>query len=468
MSGSPVTGGTVRAGIYCRMSLADEGDTTKVDDQERLCRITAERNQWQIAEGCGHPLPNGVYQDNNKSAWKHDRKRPAWNQMIADIEAGKISAIIVYNGDRLVRQPADLEILISMSRTRGIKIASPGGVKDLNNDDDQFVLGIEANVWRKESAATSRRRKQQYERWRLQGRVRTGGGGGRAFGFETNGLTHRQDEADVIRKAAAAVLAGQSLGSVIRELNAAGFTTTAGNTIRQASFRRTLLSPRMAGLMPDGESVAAWQPVLERGEWEAVRSVLTLNKAIPNNTSAALHLLSGIARCGIPGCGRPLWTGHNGGGPAYKCHGCGKVGRSEVLLDAYVSGAVVGRLARKDNPAGHAPAAPDLAREFASLTEAKSEAEAAVADPSNGQRLPLLLARLDSIDGRIGQLRELSGESARHRLLARYAGITDEEFDALPLQVRRSLVAACFEVTVLPASRRGPGFRPEDVQLTPH
>jgi hypothetical protein len=56
---------------------------------------------------------------------------------------------------------------------------------------------------------------------------------------------------------------------------------------------------------------------------------------------------------------------------------------------------------------------------------------------------------------------------ARDRLLATYAGITDDEFDGLPLQVRRSLVAACVTVVVLPASKRGPGFRTEDVQVTP-
>ena len=114
---------TVRAGIYCRMSLAIQDDTAKIDDQERMCRLTAERLGWEVID---------VYQDNNRSAWKHNRKRPAWDRMLADIEAGKINGIIVYHGDRLTRQPMDLEILISLSRTRGIKLASPTGVRDLN------------------------------------------------------------------------------------------------------------------------------------------------------------------------------------------------------------------------------------------------------------------------------------------------------------------------------------------------
>src|SRR5258708_4114542 len=185
---------TVRAAIYCRMSLAILEDTTKVADQERLCRLTAERLGWEVHD---------VYQDNNRSAWKHDRKRPAWDRMLTDIGAGKINGIIVYHGDRLVRQPLDLELLISLSRTTRIKLASPTGVHDLNDAEDQMVLGIQANVFRHESASTSRRRKQQYERWRRDGRVRGGGRGGRSFGFGTTGMTQVPAECQSARGAPA-------------------------------------------------------------------------------------------------------------------------------------------------------------------------------------------------------------------------------------------------------------------------
>ena len=76
-----------------------------------------------------------------------------------------------------------------------------------------------------------------------------------------------------------------------------------------------------------------------------------------------------------------------------------------------------------------------------------------------------LLARLDAIDARMAELRELAEGGARVRLLARYAGINREQWDDLPLDVRRALVAACYRVTVLPASGRGPGFRTQDVQV---
>src|SRR5258708_29553853 len=142
--------------------------------------------------------------------------------MLTDIGAGKINGIIVYHGDRLVRQPLDLELLISLSRTKGIKLASPTGVHDLNDAEDQMVLGIQANVFRHESASTSRRRKQQYERWRREGRVRGGGRGGRSFGFGTTGMTQVPGECEIVREAAARVLAGEGVSAICRDLTARG------------------------------------------------------------------------------------------------------------------------------------------------------------------------------------------------------------------------------------------------------
>src|SRR6266567_63046 len=171
----------IRAGIYCRLSLAVMGDTTKVEDQKRICQELAARAGWEVAE---------VYTDNSKSAWQPNRKRPRWDAMLADVDAGRLDAIIVYHGDRLIRRPEDLGDLLKLSRAKGIRLASPTGARDLGNADDEFVLWIEAAMANRESANISRRKKAGYERMRRAGRVRPGGRGGRAFGFAVDGITH--------------------------------------------------------------------------------------------------------------------------------------------------------------------------------------------------------------------------------------------------------------------------------------
>lgn len=449
----------VQAGIYCRISLATMGDTTKVDDQERICRELADRLGWHVAD---------VYQDQAKSAWQPSRKRKQWDRMVADIEAGRIGAIVVYHGDRLLRTHEDLLTLIQLARTRGVQLASPAGTRDLGNYDDQFILEIEASMAKRESANTSRRRKAQYERWAREGKVRPGGRGGRAYGFETDGVTHVTSECKLIREAAGRVLGGEPTGAIARDLTARGAVTPTGGPFTHGTLRKMLARPRYAGLMPDGVHEAAWLPVLERETWEAVCAVLDARAAgFGGASNASRYLLSGIARCGECGSGLQLRLEKRRGSTGYGCvkPGCRKVQRSMVLLDEYVITRVLDKLADPATPAGRVPSSPALAAEFHALARQRAETEAAISDPAKGPILAALTQRVESIDARIAQLRDLASGGARSRMLARHAGITREAFDALPLVIRRALVSGCFSVVVLRASHRGPGFNSRDVEL---
>ena len=447
----------LRAGIYCRLSLAKFGDSTKVDEQERICRELCGRRGWAVAE---------VYTDNNRSAWQRNRKRKDWDRMLADVEAGKLDAIVVYHGDRLVRQPYDLECLLNLAYGKGIRLASPTGVRDLGNDDDLFILRIEVAAQCRESAGTSRRKKSQYDRMRRQGLVRSGGRGGRAFGFATDGVTHVPAECAVVREMTDRVLAGESAGVIARDLTARGERTPTGGPFTHTTLRKMLARPRYAGLMPDGVNTAAWAPVLERDTWEAARLVLDVNAArFGFAVNARRWLLSGIACCGV--CGTPLQIkpsqgrGHKDYVNGYGCvqPGCRRVYRSAPLLDAYVSRRVVNRLAHPENPAGMAADA-DFGREFTQLGTERAATEATVRDyRTRPGRVELLMARLDSIDERLAELRQLAGDSSRVRVMDAHTGITAEEFAVLPLGIRRALVAACYDDPGAARVEAGPGVQ---------
>lgn len=466
----------LRAGIYTRMSLAAMGDTTKVDDQEHICRQLADRRgDMEVAD---------VYCDNNASAWQPNRKRRDWDRMLADIEAGKLDAIIVYHGDRLIRQPWDLEMLLRLAKGKGIHLASPTGTRNLDSDEDQFVLSIEAAMARRESANISRRRKTQYERWRREGRVRPGGRGGRAYGFATDGLTHVPEECMHIREMAAMLLNGQPTGAAVKDAAARGALTPAGRPFTHGTVRKMLARPRYAGLMPDGENKAAWEPVLDRRDWERVCEILADKAATFAYATNARHwLLSGIAVCGAPyeggQCGAPMQIRPSKGrggkeytnGYACSRAACRKAYRSAPHLDAFVAAAVIAHLANPLNARAQVPEAPEMAAEWVALTAERAETEKLTQDyKTSAGRLSLLMARLDGIDARMAELRELAAGDGRARLLERYQGITREDWEdeeKTPLDVKRALVAACFRVVVLPASGKGPGFRVQDVRLDP-
>ena len=442
------------------------GDTTKTDDQERICRELAARLGWDVAE---------VYTDHSRSAWARNRKRPAWDAMLAAVDAGDISAIVVYHGDRLIRQPDDLGALLKLADGKGVLLASPSGTRDLANYDDRFVLYIEAAMAMRESDNTSRRRQAQYERMRRQGLVRGGGRGGRAFGFATDGVTHYPHEVKLIREAARRILAGESAGAICADWRERGIRTVTGIPFGHFPLRKMLQRPRLAGLMPDGIAKAAWEPVLDPGDWQMVCAVLAARAAgFGTATNARRYLLSGIAECGV--CGWPLQVNPSKGRDGryvvgYACReaGCKKVYRSQPHLDAYVTGAVVRRLANRSNPEPPMPAPSGVAAELAALTERRAEVEDVIASLAEhpGQRIDVLARALASFDEKITAAREQMTARAGAALAAAHAGISAKEFADEPLAVRRELVRATYAITVLPASRRGPGFDPRDVILSP-
>jgi hypothetical protein len=272
---------------------------------------------------------------------------------------------------------------------------------------------------------------------------------------------------------AAMLLDGASTGELVRDAAACGALTPSGIPFSHSTIRRMLSRARYAGLMPDGENAAAWEPVLERRDWERVCEILAGKTAtFAYATNARRWLLSGIAVCGA--CGAPMQLRPSKGrgrkeyANGYGCSraACRKAYRSAEHLDAYVAARVVHLLNDPRQPEGELPVTPDHAPEWAMLTAERARTETAAKDYADSPgRLDILMARLDSIDARMAELREREAGETRSRLLDTHRGITAGQFAALPLDVRRALVAASYRVTVLPASGRGPGFRTEDVRL---
>jgi len=472
------------AGIYCRLSYAPDGSLEKVERQEADCRALAERLGWTVVR---------VYPDNSRSAWKRNRKRPAWEQMLLDIEDGELDGILVYHGDRLIRQPWDLEKLLKLADDEHFPLASPQGTRDLNSEDDRFILRIEVAQACKASADTSRRVRRANEARAKKGRPT--GGGNRPFGYGVPtgevGVTGKprfdlmqqvDEEVAVGREAVTRLLAGQSQGGVIAWLNTV-CTTTNGNKWTPSGFRQWLLSPRIAGLIEYQEKKggpvelfeAAWEPIIPREDWEDVKALLkTKTEEFPSHGRDRVHLLTGDARCGS--CDGPMWTKPvTGRGPEARQYFCSapdcpnRVSRNIRLLDEYV----IGRVLRRLNEPAFIQAIyaesknPGVGAEITNLERRKAEVRATLEELADhpGIDLGFQAKSLASFDRKIEQLRNQVAATARQRLLARMAGITREQWDAEPIDVRAETVRALFRVTVLPAVRRGPGFDPASVRV---
>lgn len=470
-----------RVAIYCRLSYALDGSLEQVERQEADCRALADRLGWTVAQ---------VYPDNSRSAWQRNRKRPNWDRMLADIEAGKLDAIIVYHGDRLIRQPWDLELLLKLADERHLQLASVSGTRNLSNEDDRFILRIEAAQACKSSADTSRRVRRGWEARAKRGNAV--GGGKRPFGFgvPTGGTTGRgnphydttqqvPEESAVLREAVTRLISGQTLGSVCRWMNSVS-TTTQGNQWTARGIKHLVFSPRIAGLVEHHGQLyeANWTPIISKDEWEDVKSVLqhSSNKHGYFGRERS-YLLSGIATCYA--CGAGLRTKPAGGRNRksvriYCCLNptCAKgVARNVDHLDRYVEGRVLRRL----NEGGfldmlHADTEDDsgIGTEIASLERRRSQAQETLENLAEHPEVSAEMATkaLASFDRKIAELRNSFAATTHTKLLRKMAGISRDLWDAEPIDVRAETVRALFNVVVLPATRRGPGFDPRSVRMT--
>ena len=450
----------IRAGLYGRISLARFGETIKVDDQLALCEKVAEQRGWTVAERYGDP---------NKSAWQRNRHRPGWERMLQDVNTGAINAIIVYHGDRLVRQPWDLELLLRLADEKGVRLASPTGERNLDNPDDRFILRIEAAQACRESDNTSRRLRWHYDKAAERGIVRLGGRGGRAYGFEPDGLTVRDEDAKWIREVADRIIAGESVGAIARDISARGSRTTAGNPWDHGSLRKLMARARLAGLVSHhGEIVgqAQWPAILERDVWETVTAVLDRKAArFGYATNSRVYLLTGLASCGT--CGQPLTIRHNTRGQTllgYGCinPGCGhKVHRRVLYLDEYVIGYCIEFLSRAPAPKGaDGEDWPAKLRQLKELRLRRIDEFAADDDAESD----IIKATIKRIDGQIADVRSRMAAAAAPDVFEGVWGIDRKGWDRLGLDRQRRLVAAICSVKVFP-QRRGPGFDKSTVKL---
>lgn len=466
------------AGVYCRLSYSPDGSPEKVERQEADCRELAARLGWPVFR---------VYPDNSRSAWKRGRKRPAWDRMLEDLDAGVIDGIIVYHGDRLIRQPWDLELLLQKADDRRLPLASPSGTRDLNSEDDRFILRIEAAQACRSSADTSRRvRRDNIARAK---RGAPSGGGNRPFGYGVptgdKGVTGkplydltRQNpaEAGVGSEAVRRLLAGQSQGGVIAWLNTVS-TTTNGNRWSPSGFRSWVQTPRIAGLIDHQGTLVKgnWDGLITPEQREDVLALLEISRREHGYAGRdRVHLLTGTVTCNS--CGKYMWTKPvTGRGPDARQYFCSNPGcpnrmsRNMRLLDEYMIGRTLRRLNEPAFIAAvHADSDhPGIGAEIAAMERRKAKDAAVLEDLANHPEVDtaLLVKGLASYDRKIAQLREQLQATTRQRLLARMAGVTREQWDAEPIDVRAATVHTLFTVSVLPVRRRGPGFDPQSVRV---
>ncbi|MGQ0716053.1 MAG: recombinase family protein [Pseudonocardiales bacterium] len=298
------------AAIYCRMSHVKDEDQTGVDRQERICRQVAERLGVVIAG-------DAVFVDNNRSAWQRQRHRPGWDALLEAIRAGRVAHVLVYHPDRLMRQPRDLEELLSICDNQQVTLHGEANQRDLSDPDDRFFLRIEVAHACRSSDDTSRRL-----RAALADRARDGvpHSGPRPFGYTADRMHLVENEAEIVRELFRRVVQGESVTGLARELNQRGIRTTMGNTWAVARVRELLRSPRVAGMQVyHGELMGAgtWPAIVPQGLWEEAQERLKFRATQLPPRTGGYYLLRGVVFCAR--CGTRMVGAAQSGRRSYVC-----------------------------------------------------------------------------------------------------------------------------------------------------
>lgn len=439
----------MRAVGYARISKDDRLKGRGVARQSEDIAGVCERHGWALVE---------VLTDNDISASRYSTKpRPGYQQLLDMIASGAVDRAVIYDVDRLLRQPRELEDLIDLcERCNGaFELHNINGELDLMTGSGRFVARVLVSKAAMESDDVSRRLKRSFDQKAAEGLPH----GGRAFGYEPDGLTIRQHEAELLRQAADDVLAGASLNSIAHRWNDAGVLTPQ----RQRPWNGTvvkavLTNPRHAGLrVHRGEVVgpAKWPALLDRDKHEQLVAHLTKHRRRrPPRRTAFTGLITDLE--GVPldrdsVRGRPTYRGHRRPGREAAQVSIAAEPLERLILEMLFTAIDTGKLsAVAGDLRARREAAPDLA-----IIEADLQGLAEDFGEGRISRAEWLAAR-QPLEQRL-QAAQAAASAAHATTVAGELTVDlRERWDALEVDQQREILQLVFErVSIRPARQRG-------------
>lgn len=447
----------MRVAVYLRQSFDREGTGLAVDRQRQDClKLCAERG-WEPVE----------YVDNSISATSR-KPRPAYLRMLDDIRAGVVRGVVVWDLDRLHRQPAELESFIDLADQHRLALATVTGDTDLGTDNGRLFARIKGAVARSEIERKSERQKAAHRQRAAAGKPYSPV---RPFGFLEDLVTHHPTEAAAIRGMYDDALAGVSQSAIARGLNECEIPSATGAAWTQASVRNLLLKSRNAGLLTyKGEIVGpgAWDPIVPLETYRAVVEKFTANpRPFGARGGPRKHLLVGVAFCGV--CGAALTTGYTKATRRIYTCPIGHVSRKAEAVEELVEAVVVARLSRTDAIDLLSPEDDDEAEQLARERQAAADALDTLAQMFAGGELTASAFRAgnDKARARLEAADAAIPHTATTSILKPLVAADDvaAAWAALGVPRRRAALEALMTVTLLRTRRGERTLDPESVEI---
>jgi hypothetical protein len=279
------------------------------------------------------------------------------------------------------------------------------------------------------------------------------------------------------------VLAGESLGEVARRWAAAGFITTQGKQWKRHAVKDVLTNPRNAGLRryrtaEDRAAIrkdptlgitggAEWPAIVDEPTWRAAVRIL----CDPSRRSPAKGgkgLLTGLAICGVPGCGQ---TVHRGGGAhpgvqTYRCSSGKHVARKAEPVDEYITDLTLGKLMEPDAAKLWTAELPDASALMAEADILHQELDSIDQDRTDG-----LIDRArwrtmnERVQARLAEMEAQISLAGQSPLAIVAADDVEATWEGLSTAQRRNIIAALMTPVLHLVGAGTRNFREETVEI---
>ena len=220
-----------KACIYTRVSTDAQGEDSKVSlpEQERMAKACIESKGWTYTK---------TYEDNGYTG--RNRERPALKQMIADIQAGDIEAVVVFKLDRLSRKQMDtLYIIEEVLLKNNVDLVSLNETLDTSTPWGRAMIGVLSAFNQLESDNIALRTAVgRYAKTREGGY----GGGKPPIGYKAvdGELVIVPEEAEIVRLIFDLRKKGMTLIGITEEVNKRGYRSKKGNEFKHSAIAAIL------------------------------------------------------------------------------------------------------------------------------------------------------------------------------------------------------------------------------------
>jgi DNA invertase Pin-like site-specific DNA recombinase len=284
----PVPETPPRAVLYLRQSVSRD-DSISLELQEAAGRDYCRRQGYQVTAVESDPGISG-------RTWK----RPAVQRVMDMVDSGDVDVIVLWKWSRLSRSRRDWAIAVDRVDVAGGRIESATEQVDVSTATGRLARGVLAEFAAFESDRIG-------EVWKEVQQSRLADGyapnGKPRFGYQWDPAQklHVPDAetgpvlADLYRR----YLAGASIYTLVRYLNAARIPTTAGGQWTDRSLRRVMDAGFGAGIIlwrgeqHDGRH----ERVVDAETWQKYLDARQVRRVVPARVKRSKYTLSGLVRC---------------------------------------------------------------------------------------------------------------------------------------------------------------------------